>query len=164
VLAGGGGRAVRDRGNLLPVDRRRLPLERGAAFYSSMDIRMVQVSLVASDESAVTETGTLQQYSSLDRVRRAAIVLLVAVLLAASLIPIPIVHLLGIPMMLIAGLVFSGRQLLITCRLKPVRIRCPRCDGVNRVGGGLGFRSVSEPMERMCEVCRRVLRVRVMPD
>ena len=128
-----------------------------------MAVRVVRVSLVASDASAVTEPGTLQQYSSLDRMRRAAIVLLVAVLLAASLIPIPIVHLLGIPLMLIGGLVIAGRQLAITCRLAPLRIRCPRCDGVNRVGGGLGYRSVSEPIERMCEVCRRMLQLRVTP-
>ena len=164
MLAGGGGLAKREQGNLLLVDRRRLRLRRGAMIYPGMDIRAVQVSLVASDESAVTETGTLQQYSSLDRIRRAAIVLVAAVLLAASLIPVPIVHLFGIPMLLIAGLVFAGRQLSITCRLKPVRIRCPRCDGVNRVGGGLGYHGVAEPIERMCEVCRRVLHVRVTPN
>ena len=155
---------MRERGNLLPLDGWRLHLKRGATIYLEMEAKVVQVSLVASDASAVTETGMLQQYSSIDRIRRAAIVLVVAVLLAASLIPIPIVHLLGVPMMLIAGFVFAGRQLSITCRLKPVRIRCPRCNAVNRVGGGLGYRGVAEPIERMCEECRRVLQVRVMPD
>jgi hypothetical protein len=127
-----------------------------------MVTRSVQVRLAASDGSVNTVAGQLQEYSRVDRVRRAIVVLLVAVLFAAMLIPIPIVHLLGIPLMLILGLVVGSRQLGIAYRLQPVRIECPRCHGMNRVGGGLGLRSVADPIERMCEICRRALQVQIV--
>jgi len=84
-----------------------------------------------------------------------------AILVAAMLIPIPIVHLVGIPLMLILGIVLSVRQAMSTVRLKPLRIHCPKCDGVNRVGGGLGYRSLAEPLDRSCDQCRRILKLTV---
>lgn len=128
-----------------------------------MTLTPVTVSLVAADGTTVTASGSLQEYSSVDRIRRAATVVGIFILLAASLIPIPIVHLLGIPLMLIIGLVLGGRQLTISCRIKPMRVACPRCGGPNRVGGGLGLRSSTDPVERMCEECRRPLTVTLAP-
>lgn len=129
-----------------------------------MRTRAVQVRLEAADGSASAVPGRLQEYHRVDRLRRAAIVFLVAVLLAAMLIPIPIVHLVGIPLMLILGVVIGARQLGIGYRLQPVRIACPRCHGMNRVGGGLGLRSVTDPIERMCEICRRAMQVRIVEE
>ncbi|MGH7584400.1 MAG: hypothetical protein ACREL5_14360, partial [Gemmatimonadales bacterium] len=80
-----------------------------------------------------------------------------AILVAAMLIPIPIVHLVGIPLMLIVGVVIAMRQFASAVRLRPVKIACPRCGGPNRVGGGLGYRSIADPIERSCEQCRRTL-------
>jgi hypothetical protein len=80
----------------------------------------------------------------------------VAVLLAATLIPIPIIHLLGIPLLLGTGVVLSIRQLSMIGRLKALKIACPKCAEPNRVGGGLGRSSIA-PREHACESCRRAL-------
>ncbi|MGH7594542.1 MAG: hypothetical protein ACRELE_11935 [Gemmatimonadales bacterium] len=109
--------------------------------------------------------GVLNEFAMVDRVKRSAIVLGAAVLLAATLIPIPIIHLLGIPLFLIGGVVVSIRQLSLMGRLRPVRIACPKCGELNRVGGGLGLSSLA-PRERMCDSCRRELtrRIEIAPD
>ena len=87
----------------------------------------------------------------------------VAVLLAATLIPIPIVHLLGIPLLLLIGVVLSIRQLSMIGRLQAVRIPCPKCGELNHVGGGLG-RSSLDPHEQVCDSCRRTLTLSIRLD
>jgi hypothetical protein len=46
-------------------------------------------------------------------------------------------------------------------RLTRLQIHCPKCAAVNRVGGGLGLRHIDEPIDRMCEGCRRGLTLRI---
>ncbi len=130
-------------------------------YVPGMVTRIVQVTLEASDGSTTVEQGTLQEFSEFDRFRRAAIIFGVAVLMAAMLIPVPIIHLLGIPLVLVIGIVLAVRQLRLSCRLTPMKIKCPRCHESNRLGGGLGLRSATEPFERQCEDCRRPLTVRI---
>jgi hypothetical protein len=88
--------------------------------------------------------------------------MLIAVLLASTLIPIPIVHLLGIPILLVTGVILAVRQVSMAGRLRPLRLACPKCGVPNRVGGGLGYRT-AEPRERMCDSCRRGLMLRIDP-
>ena len=118
--------------------------------------REVIVSLTAAGAEPVRVPGTFQEFTLADRVRRSGMVMLVAVLLAATLIPIPIIHLLGIPLLLGTGVVLSIRQLSMIGRLKALKIACPKCGEPNRVGGGLG-RSSMAPREHSCESCRRAL-------
>ncbi|MGH7523920.1 MAG: hypothetical protein ACREK8_06410, partial [Gemmatimonadales bacterium] len=87
----------------------------------------------------------------------------VAVVLAATLIPIPIVHLLGIPLLLLIGIVLSIRQLSMIGRLLAVRIPCQKCGEPNNVGGGLG-RSSLDPHEQVCDSCRRTLTMSIQLD
>lgn len=122
--------------------------------------RPVMVSLSAAGTEPVRAPGVFTEFTMADRVRRSAIVMLVAVLLAATLIPIPIIHLLGIPLLLGGGVFLGIRQLTMIGRLRPLRIACPKCGEFNRVGGGLGLRSIA-PRERMCDSCRRGLTVRI---
>ncbi|MGH7582921.1 MAG: hypothetical protein ACREL5_06840, partial [Gemmatimonadales bacterium] len=75
-----------------------------------MQEQPVSVILKAHDGSAQTVPGILQQFTPVDRVRRAALAMGGAILVAAMLIPIPIVHLVGIPLMLIVGVVIAMRQ------------------------------------------------------
>jgi hypothetical protein len=125
--------------------------------------RAVQVTLKAHDGTAESVPGRLQEFTHVDRLRRAILTMLGAILVAAMLIPIPIVHLVGIPLMLVLGIFASIRQFASTVRLRPARVACPKCQGVNRVGGGWGYRSVGQPIERQCEQCRRGLTLTITP-
>jgi hypothetical protein len=121
----------------------------------------VRVTLRASDGAESSQPGQLSRFTPVDRLRRAGLVMLGALLLAATLIPIPIIHLLGIPLMLIGGVVIAVKQSRAVARLKPMGVPCPRCAGINRIGGGIGFRSIDTPIERMCENCRRILHLTI---
>ncbi|MGH7524825.1 MAG: hypothetical protein ACREK8_10995 [Gemmatimonadales bacterium] len=103
-----------------------------------MRSRSVTVTLSIAGAEPSRRPGVFQEFTMVDRVRRSATIMLVAVLLAATLIPIPIVHLLGIPLLLLIGVVLSIRQLSMIGRLLSVRIPCPKCGEPNNVGGGLG--------------------------
>jgi hypothetical protein len=119
------------------------------------------VILATPDGAATRADGRVREFTPGERVKRAVLVMLLAIALAATLIPIPIIHLLGIPMLLITGIVLSIRQLSLVARLVPLQLPCPKCHAANRVGGGLGLRNIAEPIERMCEGCRRGLTLRI---
>jgi hypothetical protein len=126
-----------------------------------MATREVSVSLGAAGVAETRAPGLLREFTVADRVMRAALVMAGAVVLAGALIPIPIIHLLGIPLVLITGIVLAARQLAAVARLRPLRIACPKCGAANRVGGGFGYRSVAGEFERACESCRRRLTMRI---
>lgn len=116
----------------------------------------------ASGEST-RAPGRLTLLTPGQRGLRAALTLLVAVALSALIIPVPIVHLVGIPLILLAGLIAAVRQYRGAARLEPMRIACPRCGEGNSVGGGFGYPAASEPIPRPCEACRRELVLRFEP-
>ena len=128
-----------------------------------MRSRPVTVSLSIAGVEPAQRAGVFQEFTVVDRVRRSATIMVVAVLLAATLIPIPIVHLLGIPLLLLIGAVTAIRQLGMIGRLESVRIPCPKCGEPNRVGGGLG-RSSLDPHEQVCDSCRRTLTMSIRLD
>ena len=121
-----------------------------------MPDRRVVVSLEAPGGDVTQRDGLFAEFTMAQRVRRGVIVFLAATGLAILFLPIPIIHLLAIPMILLAGIVMAFRQLSVVGRLAPVRIACPKCGVPNRIGGGLGVRSIG-PTPRVCESCRRVL-------
>lgn len=124
----------------------------------------VTVTLQAPNGKTLSAAGRLQEFSPIDRLRRAAMSFGMALLAVAVFVFIPIIHLLAIPLLLIGGIVVAVRQLLSVARLHPLRIACPECGGRNRLGGGLGYRSITTPINRMCEECRRNLVVRISID
>lgn len=126
-----------------------------------MATRKVWVTLEATGVDVVTVAGILRDFTAVDRMKRAALVMGGAVILAGALIPIPIIHLLGIPLVLLAGMLMAARQLASVTRLQPLRIACPKCGAVNRVGGGFGYRSVASGLDRTCDSCRRNLTMRI---
>src|SRR5579862_9123596 len=127
-----------------------------------MPERQVIVRLAAAGVEPVQVAGVFDQFNRRERVKRSIIVMVVAIGLAAMLIPIPIVHLLGIPLLLVVGVILAIRQLSLIGRLRPVRITCPKCGVSNRVGGGLGVSSIAA-RERTCDSCRRILTVTIEP-
>jgi hypothetical protein len=124
---------------------------------------MTQVSLTLTSMGAepVQAVGGLRLLSPGARAARAALILLIAAGLAAAIIPVPIVHLIGIPLILGLGLVGAIRQLRSVALLSPVRMPCPRCGALNSFGGGLGLRSATDPIVLNCESCRRPLELRI---
>lgn len=120
----------------------------------------VTVRIAASEHETVVP-GQLHRFTPIERVLRTLAVLAITIFLAATLIPIPIIHLVGIPLVLVVGLAMTGRQAAAIGRLQPLRAPCPRCGGVNRLGGGLGLRSMTKTIETSCEHCRRPLSVRI---
>jgi hypothetical protein len=125
-----------------------------------MSDRAAAVTLSASSGEVTEGEGVFTEFALRQRLKRSGAVFLVAMGLAVLFLPIPIIHLLAIPMILIGGLAVAVRQLSITGRLASMRIACPRCGVQNRVGGGLGVRTLA-PAEHACESCRRTLTLRL---
>lgn len=126
-----------------------------------MTERDVTVTLATGAGETTTAAGRLRLFNPGDRLRRALKTLGIGFLCAALLIPIPIIHLLGIPLAVVASIVISIRQFSSSARLDPLRMPCPKCNAVNRVGGGLGMRDPDVPVERNCDSCRRPLQLRI---
>jgi hypothetical protein len=115
------------------------------------------ITLRAANGDQTTIVGATRHLPFGQRAVRSGVIVLVAVVAAAMLIPIPIIHLLGIPMVLLAGVVMAVRQLRSVTKMERVTIACPRCGEPNRFGGGMGYRSHCGPESTQCESCRRPL-------
>lgn len=124
----------------------------------------VQLTLSAAGAEPVHAEGELTVLSTGARLIRAMGIMGVALVLAAMIIPIPIVHLVGIPLILIVGVVVAARQLRSVATLAPIRMVCPRCGANNSLGGGLGLRTATGPLEVNCQSCRRLLELRFVPQ
>jgi len=127
-----------------------------------MGERRVRVVLEASGGETVRRDGVFTEFTVARRAARSGLIVLVSVGLALLFVPIPIIHLLAIPMILLGGIAVAIRQLSVLGRLGPLRIACPKCSALNRIGGGLGVRSMG-PRTQSCESCRRELVVRLEP-
>ena len=114
----------------------------------------------ATGADPVTVRGELRLVSAGERVRRVAAGLGASILFAALLIPIPIIHLVGIPLVLIGGIALAVRASRSVAILTPMRFACPRCAAENSLGGGLGLATATGPLARDCESCRRQLEIR----
>lgn len=121
----------------------------------------VTVVLASSDGGESRSEGELIEIPYGTRVLRAVGIFLVAMVASVALIPIPIIHLLGPPLLLIGGGIAAGRQLRAVARLTPIRLACPKCQAVNRIGGGFGMIHPDRPLEISCDTCRRGLEVRI---
>jgi hypothetical protein len=126
------------------------------------DARRVTVELRAEGCDPVCREGELTTFALGKRGLRAGTVLIGAMLLAGAIIPIPIVHLVGIPLILGIGIAVAVRQFRSVARLAPMRMPCPKCGADNLMGGGLGYRSATGPINRNCESCRRPLALRFL--
>jgi hypothetical protein len=122
----------------------------------------VEIVLTAVGAEPVRASGEMRLLTNGARAMRAGVILLVALVLAAMIIPVPIVHLVGIPLIVMTGLVMAVRQLRSVAVLTPVRMACPRCGAANSFGGGLGLRTATGPIDLTCESCRRPLQLTIV--
>jgi hypothetical protein len=127
-----------------------------------MPERTVMISLDAPGVASTHAEGTYDEFTPGRRLRRSVGMFLVMVLVAVPVAFVPIVHLIGVPLLLVTGIVLAILQLTYAGRLYTVHVPCPKCGGPNRIGGGLGRRSLA-PSERNCENCRRLLTLRIDP-
>lgn len=128
-----------------------------------MPERPVTVSLETTGVAPSHVPSTFDEFTQGQRFRRAGAILGVAWGLAIVILFIPIVHLLGVPLLFVAGIVLAIRQLTFAGRLEATRVPCPKCGAVNRIGGGLGRRSL-KPRDYTCDSCRRGLTLRIEPQ
>jgi hypothetical protein len=120
-------------------------------------VSTVRLTLAAGDGEPTTGTTELTVFTPAQRMARAGAILAVALLAAAAIIPVPIIHLLGIPMVLLLGIVLAVRQLRVVARLDACVLPCPKCGERTSVGGGLGMRAATGPLALSCQSCRRAL-------
>lgn len=129
-----------------------------------MPERSATLTLVADGAEPTHADTTVTMFSSAQRLRRAIVALLIGAAAAAALIPIPIVHLLGIPLAVLASIVIAVKQLRVAARVGRVPVACPKCAAPQAIGGGFGFTSIDGPIPLTCDSCRRMLTLTVEPD
>jgi hypothetical protein len=122
----------------------------------------VTVRLDADGVPPVEAPGRFDAFTLPQRIKRSGLLMVVALGIAVPFVFIPIIHFLAVPMILIFGSIMAVKQLRSVGRLAPLRIACPKCAALNRVGGGVGYRSFG-PIERPCDSCRRRLSLTVVP-
>lgn len=106
---------------------------------------------------------TVTVFSPAQRGRHAIVALVIGAVAAAALIPIPIIHLLGIPLVLVTSIVIAVKQLRVGARVGRVAVNCPKCAAPQAIGGGFGFASIDGPIPITCDSCRRMLTLTVQP-
>lgn len=119
--------------------------------------RAVVVTLATAGGESTSREGRLVDIPRGTRIARAAGFAGGFVVLAAVFLPIPIIHLLAPPAILITGMVLAARQYRATARLLPLRLSCPKCNALISLGGGIGMRDAELPIEIQCGDCRRSL-------
>lgn len=86
------------------------------------------------------------------RVVLAGMTLGAALLLALLFLPVPLLHLAGIPIVSI-GIVLAFRRLRSVTVLRSARGTCPRCGNATNLFVGFGGTPARFPVTTSCEVC-----------
>lgn len=128
-----------------------------------MPERIATITLSTDGAASTHATTTVTMFSPPQRTRRAIVALVIGAAAAAALIPIPIIHLVGIPLALLTAIVIAVKQLRVAARVGRVRVACPKCAAPQAIGGGFGFGSIDEPIPMTCDSCRRMLTLTVDP-
>ncbi|MBA2291351.1 MAG: hypothetical protein H0W15_02725 [Gemmatimonadales bacterium] len=128
-----------------------------------MPERSATLTLSTDGAASTHATTTVTVFSPRQRTRRAIVALLIGAAAAAALIPIPIIHLVGIPLALLTAIVIAVKQLRVAARLGRVGVACPKCAAPQAIGGGFGFPSIDGPIPMTCDSCRRLLTLTVEP-
>lgn len=128
-----------------------------------MPDRSATLTLDTDGAEPTRAVTTVTVFSPAQRARRAIVALLIGAAAAAALIPIPIVHLMGIPLALVTAIVIAVKQLRVAARVGRVAVNCPKCAAPQAIGGGFGFASIDGPIPITCDSCRRMLTLTVQP-
>ena len=124
-----------------------------------MLLRTLPVRLTLGSEAPTTATVTIAEWTMLERLRRAVMPAALCWCVAGLLLPIPVIHLVLPPALLLAGPVVFVWKFFTRSSFKEVVGPCPRCKGDARtmpMGGG-----VSNETNVMCEGCGNQLTLRL---
>jgi hypothetical protein len=119
------------------------------------DGKPITVVLTCSDAEPTRTPGRLTVFTPGQRALRTLMMLGITIGATALIAMIPIIHLIGVPLVLVVGIGVAIRQARSVARLAPMHAACPKCGESNSFGGGIGFRTATGPIERRCEECRR---------
>lgn len=124
-----------------------------------MLLRTLPVRLSLGSEAPTTAVVTIAEWTMLERLRRAVMPAALCWCVAGLLLPIPLVHFVAPPLLLLAGPVVFVWKFFTRSSFKEVVGQCPRCKGEARtmpMGGG-----VSDETNVFCEGCGNQLTLRV---
>lgn len=124
------------------------------------DRRTLSVVLRAEGDPATVGNGELviADIGLGRRLRGAAFLFVGAVALAALFLPIPLMHLAGIPIILV-GIWLAARRLRNRAVIASARGRCPACGEETPLYVGFGSAPFKLPIQTSCAKCARTLRV-----
>ncbi len=122
-------------------------------------LRTLPVRLSLGSEAPTTAVVTIAEWTLLERLRRAVMPAALCWCVGGLLLPIPLVHLVAPPLLLLAGPIVFVWKFFTRSSFKEVVGVCPRCKGEARtmtMGGG-----VSNETNVMCEGCGNQLTLRL---
>ncbi len=111
---------------------------------------------VAGEQRTAPAIGMVRSPGLGARVGKAAMTLLGSLVLAALFLPIPLMHLAGIPIVL-AGIFFAARSLRGSTVLRAAHGTCPACGEETSLFVGFGGTPYRLPLTTSCEHCAREL-------
>jgi hypothetical protein len=115
--------------------------------------------LSLGSEAPTTATVTIADWTLLERLRRAVMPAALCWCVAGLLLPIPLVHLVAPPLLLLAGPVVFLLRFFARSSFKEVVGVCPRCKGEARTMPFSG--DVSPTTSVMCDGCGNQLTLQV---
>lgn len=124
-----------------------------------MPLRTLPVRLSLGSEAPTMATVTIADWTLLERLRRAVMPAALCWCVAGLLLPIPLVHFVAPPMLLLAGPIVFVWRFFTRSSFTEVVGQCPRCKGDSRtmsMGGG-----VSDETNVMCDGCGNQLTLRL---
>ncbi len=111
---------------------------------------------VAGERRRAPATGMVRSPGLGARLGKAALTLLGSLVLAALFLPIPLMHLAGIPIVM-AGVFFAVRRLRGSTVLRAAHGTCPACGEETSLFVGFGGAPYRLPLTTSCEHCAREL-------
>lgn len=111
---------------------------------------------VAGEQRTAPATGLVRSPGFGARVGKATLTLLGSLILAALFLPIPLMHLAGIPIVL-SGVFFAARSLRGSTVLRAAHGTCPACGEETSLFVGFGGTPYKLPIKTSCEHCAREL-------
>jgi hypothetical protein len=101
----------------------------------------------------------LRHYSVAERLGRSARTLGAFLLIAVVVAFIPIVHVFGIPLALLAGIVLSVQQFRVSTTIRSAHATCPKCGTEQKFYVGTGLGGLKLPVAVSCDDCRKDLEI-----
>ncbi len=131
-------------------------VELGGGERSAFSTDVPLLLRIAGSNRTAPATGIVRTLGMGYRIGRGVMTLLGSVVLAALFLPIPLMHLAGIPIVL-AGVFFATRRVRSAKVLRSARGTCPSCGEDTSCFVGFGGTPYKLPLKTSCTHCARSL-------